>query len=288
MLKRLNKPEYFLQPSRAIKRLFGPEPGQASSTRLPWGHVIDVIPGESIGAVLCRSGIFDLALTEALFRLVKPGDFVFDCGANIGYMSSVLAHCAGKAGLVAAFEPNPAVLEVLRGNARRWSQMPDVARIKVVPQAIGSHAHVARFCPSGWDSAIGRLGDDGEVGIHVAVTSVDDQVMEIGRIPDLVKIDTEGSELQVLLGAGASLAAKRLKHIVLEDWLFGHSDAVRHLHDHGFQIFALDRSWHGPLLRPGFTRTEFPPWEAPNYLATRDAEVVIENFRVRGWRCLGF
>jgi FkbM family methyltransferase len=177
-------------------------------------------------------------------------------------------------------------LEVLRGNAERWSRMPGVAAVEVVPKAVGSHVGVARFCASDGDSAVGKLGDTGK-GINVPVTTIDHHLMAKGNVPTLIKLDIEGHEMEALLGAGSTLADNRLKHVILEDWSFAQSDAVRQLRDRGFQIFALDRSWHGPVLRSQFARPELPVWEAPNYLGTRETDAVIGAFRPRGWRCLG-
>jgi|GraSoi2013_115cm_1033766.scaffolds.fasta_scaffold05929_4 FkbM family methyltransferase len=59
--------------------------------------------------------------TEVLWRLVAPGDTTIDGGANIGHMSSILAHRAGLSGRVLAFEPHPQTFERLKRNVQKWT-----------------------------------------------------------------------------------------------------------------------------------------------------------------------
>ena len=51
---------------------------------------------DHLGRCLATTGIYNLAVSELLFRLIRPGDLVIDAGANVGYMS-VLAATAGAA-----------------------------------------------------------------------------------------------------------------------------------------------------------------------------------------------
>ncbi|MGB2888149.1 MAG: hypothetical protein WBC04_10660 [Candidatus Acidiferrales bacterium] len=75
---------------RALPRM------QEWDRRLPWGLEIAVDLGESIGWSVYTCAIYETAVTKALWRLVKPGDSVVDGGANIGYMTSILAEGARR------------------------------------------------------------------------------------------------------------------------------------------------------------------------------------------------
>jgi FkbM family methyltransferase len=86
---------------------------------LPWGISMEVDPRETIGRPLCNHGLFEIAVVEALFRLINPGDLVLDIGANIGFMSAAAA--ASQAGVVIAFEPHPVLFERLARNVAAWS-----------------------------------------------------------------------------------------------------------------------------------------------------------------------
>jgi FkbM family methyltransferase len=49
----------------------------------------------------------------------EPGRAV-DVGANIGYMTSLMAHKVGLSGKVIAFEPHPAIYKRLVNNVQDW------------------------------------------------------------------------------------------------------------------------------------------------------------------------
>ncbi len=58
-------------------------------------------------------GTYESELQIAIHKLVQPGAIIYDVGANIGYVSLLLAKVAGKDGHVYAFEALPE-------NAQRW------------------------------------------------------------------------------------------------------------------------------------------------------------------------
>jgi FkbM family methyltransferase len=61
---------------------------------------------EYVQSQLYLFGTFEPATVKVLKRLVKSGDTVLDIGANVGYISLVLAKCVGKSGKVFSFEPD--------------------------------------------------------------------------------------------------------------------------------------------------------------------------------------
>jgi hypothetical protein len=132
--RRLNKPHYLFRPSQALRRVaasrrsFGAD--DTVVCPLPWGVAIECRPADAIGSSILRTGIYDLLVTETLFRLADPGDVTVD-RANIGHMSSVLAAATGARGRVLSFEPHPEVVAVLERNVRRWRLDPGLGRIDV-------------------------------------------------------------------------------------------------------------------------------------------------------------
>ncbi|MEH1843481.1 MAG: hypothetical protein V7L25_00300 [Nostoc sp.] len=118
------KPEYFYQPKVACQRLL---PFRRVSTadfvehKLPWGMNIRVRPLEEHGRILATLGVIDLAVTEALWRLTEPGELVVDVGANIGYMTAVLAArvCSQTGGCIWAFEAHPEIFTELKYNVNQ-------------------------------------------------------------------------------------------------------------------------------------------------------------------------
>ncbi len=61
-------------------------------------------------------GTYEPELQSALRELIPQGAIIFDVGANIGYVSLLLAKAAGEVGRVFAFEALPSNVEQLRRN----------------------------------------------------------------------------------------------------------------------------------------------------------------------------
>ena len=62
-------------------------------------------------------GAYEPELQDAIGRHIRPGMVVYDVGANVGYISLMLARAVGESGRVLAFEPLPANAERIRRNA---------------------------------------------------------------------------------------------------------------------------------------------------------------------------
>src|SRR6059058_5875426 len=125
LLQTLNKPQYVFQPTRCLHRILRHRSRQQGSgwgeTVLPWGLPLTFHTGEYIGSEIAKLGLYDLCVSETLYRLLDPGELAVDAGANIGQMTSLLAARAGAAGRVLAFEPHPDVFKELSVNVSRWA-----------------------------------------------------------------------------------------------------------------------------------------------------------------------
>lgn len=149
-------------------------------------------------------------VVRVLHAIVRPGDSFYDCGASLGYLSLIAARLTGPDGRVYAVEPSPETHQRLIRNVR-WN---DAHNIEVLPFALGEHAgraSIYRLEPlnPGMDSLVGS-GDAETLG-EVQVVALDELSL---RPPDLVKIDTEGSEIAVLKGARRSIVASGASMII--------------------------------------------------------------------------
>ncbi|MDB9459528.1 FkbM family methyltransferase [Dolichospermum circinale CS-545/17] len=81
-----------------------------------------------------------MSLTEVLWRLINPGETALDIGANIGYMTSIMAKRVGKTGKVFCFEPNLEVYAELCENINNWQQNLGVNNINAQQIALSNHA----------------------------------------------------------------------------------------------------------------------------------------------------
>jgi FkbM family methyltransferase len=147
--------------------------------------------------------------TDALLRVLEPGQVFFDIGANIGYYTQLASDRLGPGGTVVAFEPSPRNLSYLY----RHVTLNRASNVVIVPVACSDTTGLAMFAENA-DCAEGRLVQAG-IGPAptrpslVATVAIDDVVRLIGQTPHVVKIDVEGAEVQVLRGAAATIATAR-------------------------------------------------------------------------------
>jgi FkbM family methyltransferase len=146
-------------------------------------------------------------------------DTVFvDVGANFGYFTCLLASRIGRngKGKVISIEPNPAMQELLKKNARiNWSMSP----IEICDCAVSERAGVVNFRVPTGRAANASMGTStparpGETQFMVPAKSLDDLLG--GAVVNLIKIDVEGFETAVLRGATNTLRNSPNVQIVLE------------------------------------------------------------------------
>lgn len=151
-------------------------------------------------------------------EFIRPGDCVWDVGANHGYTTILFARLAGEEGHVCAFEPEPRNVEILTRNIDLNSF---AGRVTILPLAIGGESGRARFsvgdhCDNHHLEGVGGGAAYKTVGcIEVEQRSVDDLITE-GTLPppDVIKLDVEGAELAALSGMKNCLTAHRPRLMV--------------------------------------------------------------------------
>jgi FkbM family methyltransferase len=144
-------------------------------------------------------GTVEADVQERLVELVRPGSTVWDVGAHVGFFTLLLSRLVGDEGSVLAFEPDQT--EPLYAALDRNG----VDNVEVRPVAVWSTVGTLRFEPHGAGGAHGAVASEG--AISVPSTTLDRE-LEHG-IPQLVKIDVEGAEEEVLLGAQSLLLEHR-------------------------------------------------------------------------------
>lgn len=148
-------------------------------------------------------GTYETELQSAVREFVKSGWVAYDLGANIGYVSLMLAKNVGQGGKVFSFEALPENVSRLRENMTLNSM---AARVQVIHGAVGASSTPVRFFvgPSG---AMGKIeGAAGRSELHsksieVQGFSLDDFVFEQSNPPpQIIKMDIEGGEILALPG----------------------------------------------------------------------------------------
>ena len=182
---------------------------------------------------------------HALGELLKPGDVVFDVGANIGFFTILCSRLVGDGGRVYAFEPMPENADTLRHNIA----LNGLSNVTVVEKALSSSTGHAELFVSRW-SAFHSLNVEGaskrehlgpQAGEPIAVETVTlDEFLAAGDVPapDLVKVDVEGAELAVLQGMRHTLES--VKPLLICELHGTNDDYRRFLSSVEYQAQVLD------------------------------------------------
>lgn len=135
---------------------------------------------------------------------VKPGNSVLDIGANVGFYSILASRKVGSSGRVYAFEPVERNIRFLN----RHIEINKATNVTVVDAACGREAGEAEFF-AGPNPAMGSLQKVGGESFRVRIITIDEFVAAENISPDVIKIDVEGAELDVIIGAEQTLRRSR-------------------------------------------------------------------------------
>lgn len=187
----------------------------------PFDFAVHAIGDECISRNLARDGIWEPFETTVFGRLCQSGDRVLDLGANIGWYSVLAAKLVGSNGMVTAFEPDAANVELLRRNV----SMVDCHGVVQVNHCAVSDLHgQMSLYRSGNNLGDHRLFSDGSARevATVPVTTLDAYYADTRTsLPNIIKSDTQGSEARILRGAAQLLASGWRPLMIIEFWPFG-------------------------------------------------------------------
>ena len=148
-------------------------------------------------------------LIAALCRGSAP---LFDIGSNWGYFSLLAASLPEFTGAIYAFEPNPRTVADLTSTIQQASVSDRVTACHLGVGRTACEMTVAEA--DRFNTGLSRLtADDG--GQKIPVKPVDS--LEFGE-PGFIKIDAEGMELEILVGATRTLAEAK-PFVVIENFL---------------------------------------------------------------------
>lgn len=197
-------------------------------------------------------GTYEPELQTALQEFLKPGMTVYDVGANIGYVSLMLAHQSGAGGKVFAFEALPVNVERIQKNIA-LNKLTNVTVVSGAvldkPGSVTFYVHDSVGMGKAAGSA-GRREEQYKAEITVPGLSLDDFVYEQGNpVPDAVKMDIEGGEVLALPGMSRIL---REHHPLMFLELHGpesENAAWETLTAAGYRLYAME-SGYPPIESP--------------------------------------
>ncbi len=142
-----------------------------------------------------------------LAKTCKPGMTVIDIGAHLGLMSVIIAKLVGKKGKVYAFEPTPSTFALLK-KIIVLNKFTEI--ISPINKAASNFTGLVDFFVddhegSNANSLVNR-SDKNRTSQKTEVDTLDNIVegLKLAKL-DLIKIDAEGSELDVMNGAKKSI-----------------------------------------------------------------------------------
>lgn len=203
---------------------------------------------EHIQSYIYWLGTFEPRESAVVRGLVRPGDYVMDAGANIGWFSLLASSIVGATGKIFAFEPFGATADHLdRDLALNGVSNVEVHRIALSDSSGKAKLTMIERGNIGTASLFARDADEGEI----VDTGRLDAIVPKRRFK-LLKMDVEGAELRVLRGAQELLQAGRIENILFEI----NNAALRRAGSSCAELIAFVKSHGYRIRRIGRFRSE--------------------------------
>ncbi|MHC1782817.1 MAG: FkbM family methyltransferase [Anaerolineaceae bacterium] len=162
-------------------------------------------PNDFLGQTLEKYGEWGYSEIDILKQLIKPGFVILDVGANIGTHTLSFASLTGEVGFVYAFEPQRLLFEFLCANIA-LNNLLNVFPIMAGISDTQGEIIVPLVNPYTQANA-GAINIEGHAsGDSVRLMTIDS--LQLARC-NLIKVDVEGMERKVLLGARQTINQHR-------------------------------------------------------------------------------
>lgn len=186
----------------------------ANAGRYPWCVTLLTPSGP---VQVCLRDRHDLLTVMEIFCRRDYGDgrelrAVLDIGANVG-LATLFFLTRGSEARSVCYEPDPGNFELLQENLRPFGDRVTLVRAAVTATPV----EIVHFVPAG---RYGHTATEGEVGIAVPAVDISAAVTEASAhgVVDLVKIDTEGTEPQLVAALRTRFPGRTMvRDIVFED-----------------------------------------------------------------------
>ena len=205
--------------------------------------------------ILKRGHIDDWDFLKKIIGYIPKDAIIFDIGANVGLLSLPLAKLVVPHGKVFAYEPDSENFNQLKKNI----QINELENLIPLPLALQDNTHVTtlqfhiRRSIDGDGNLNRGLSSLKAISLHeknvvsVQASTVDAQVQQL-HLPrvDFMKIDVEGAETQVLMGAQKTITSF---HPLIQyeynnslDKILNESNTIKtfmFLKEHGYRQFYI-------------------------------------------------
>lgn len=185
-------------------------------------------------------GLMEYEDMSFLLHYLQENDLFFDIGANVG-VYTVLASKVKKANTI-CIEPLPSTYDKLLDNI-------NINRLQnVIAKNIGLSFEKSKLYFTTDRDTMNSVALDSDVNKQEIMVDILDNLSEEYDIPKIMKIDVEGYETNILLGAKKSLLDDKLEVIILE------------LNGSGEKFGFYDDDIHKSLLANGFVPYTYNPF----------------------------
>jgi FkbM family methyltransferase len=209
----------------------------------------------STRAFLQHNGACEPEVVHLMRRVIRPGDFVIDGGANIGFFTLVMSRLVGDSsafsGHVEAFEPSTLNFKKLRANL----ELNKVENVTAINRALWSADEQVTLHQAVDSSASSLMPFEGVLShIPVGGLTLDKWCLAYDQAPRLLKLDIEGAELHALqgadkmLGRGIDFIACEMNLVALERFGASQMDLRDYMAGKGYSAFTLHENGERPTL----------------------------------------
>lgn len=257
--------ELFYGHDASFKACFWEVRVPTEKIRLPLGHKDTPLEWEQ--ALSCLG--HDAEMRDFYFALLRTSsrpNVMLDVGANYGLHSLIMLKNRCR---VISFEPNTSCHEYFITTCQLNNLKSDVQ-----PYALGDELReIDMWYPQNatWlGTIVPGVRDELEkqhtlTRIKVRQSTIDDYVREANTLPDIIKIDTEGNELQVLRGA-KHLLRDHSPIVLFESWTYSQREQLfDELSFSKYGLWTLD--YMQCLANDPLKRAEFLNEKKMNFLA---------------------
>jgi FkbM family methyltransferase len=214
-------------------------PGFNKMVRGRYGYILYNRNDQYIGQAIEKYGEYQEEEVSLFRNICKPGDHVVDVGANIGTHALAMARIVGKHGHVYAFEPQSVVFQTMCANMALNSIDNATCGQYIVSDNSG-HGFIPKADYNQFANYGGvQEADYGENGYSVPKITID----SLGDYIDFIKIDVEGMESKVILGAEKTIKECQPYLYVENDQLDKSEKLIKLIMGFGYTLY-----WHTPYL----------------------------------------
>ena len=173
-----------------------------------------------------------------ILNQLSKGDVFIDIGAHIGKYSFLSAKKVGANGKVIAVEPNPIAFKALKSGIKE-NRLANVIPLNI---AVSNNNAIIQFYLFRSSVGSGMKVSEGSYNtIFVKSMTLDTlvNILKLNRV-NFIKIDVEGAELEVLMGAMNTLINYK-PQLIIEVWDINFKNVTAFLRKIGYNCEVIER-----------------------------------------------